>query len=248
MDLELALRFLDASHSRLIALARAWMDTREEPIDLLFVLSREVGQALGPWETFRLCALLGLTPAHAVRELGLDVLAEPVSASAGRLPPVAEAFAVAHARATWPQEEAPYATHICDALCAAESGAADSYAIAAAAMAVAVGPGSVAPTAHEASPFRVPVVAWQPALADVARVKPLLRARLEGGPLAKGIPELSELFRLCPQAIPEDLLPAFHLAVRQAQQPDGGFGALDTSRRFRELITLRTVLALHPLR
>lgn len=248
MDLNSALRFLDSSASRLIALARSWMDTREEPIDLLFVLSREVGQALGPWETFRLCALLGLTPAHAVRELGLDVLAEPVTATCPHLPPVSEAFAVAQARAAWPTEAAPYADPIFQRLCADEATAEGSYAIAAGALVAALAVCGISDCDEPASPFRVPVLLWQPDDPRVAQTLPLLRYRLEQGPLEKGVPELAELSRLCPPAIPSDLRHAFHAAVDNAQQDDGGFGPSRTSRRVREWTTLRMVLALHPLR
>ena len=248
MDLSLALRFLDSSSSRMIGLARSWMETREEPIDLLFVLSREVGQALGPWETFRLCALLGLTPAHAVRELGLDVLHEPVVSSRQHLPPVAEAFAIAHARATWPQEPSPYAAFVCDCLCEADEESTNSYAIAAAAMASALASTTASEQAGNQAPFQVPVLGWQPDAPAIARALSLLRARLQEGPLEKGVPELAEIFRLCPDAISADLQDAFRHAISLAQQDDGGFGGAKASRRFRELTTLRVVLALYPLR
>ena len=248
MDLPLALQFLDASSSRMIGLARSWMETREEPIDLLFVLSREVGQALGPWETFRLCALLGLTPAHAVHELGLDVLSEPVAASPRQLPPVAEAFAIAHARATWPNEPGPYTSTVFERLHEAEGESADSYAIAAGAVVSALANGPSSAEEVENTPFRVPELPWRPEAQEVKQAFPLLQARLEQGPLEKGVPELAELVRLCPPVLSGDLRHRFDRAITHAQQEDGGFGGARASRRFRELTTLRMVLALHPLR
>lgn len=107
-DADAANRFLAQSRSPFLRDAAAWLTDFEDPVDVLFRLSREVGQAIGPWETFRFCALLGLTPAASVRELGEDVLAEPLDERSPE-PPIAPAMALAHARAAYPELEAPYA-------------------------------------------------------------------------------------------------------------------------------------------
>lgn len=110
-----ALSFLAKSRSRLLREAARWLTERDDPVDLLFILSRDTADALGPFDTFRYAALLGLTPAPPVRELGLDVLAEPLS-DGDRLPPVHHALALAWAKRALPSEDAPYASSVLKAL------------------------------------------------------------------------------------------------------------------------------------
>ena len=98
LDVERALTFVRQTPSRFLSLAADWLTRFDDPVDLLFALCGPAGQALGPWETFRFCALLGLHPAKAVRELALDVLAEPLDATRPA-PPIAPAIAIAHAAA-----------------------------------------------------------------------------------------------------------------------------------------------------
>lgn len=115
VDVERALAFLAKSRSRLLREAARWLTERDDPVDLLFVLSRDTAFALGPFDTFRYAALLGLVPAAAVRELGLDVLAEPLT-EGDRLPPVHHALALAWAKRSLPDEDAPYAASVLEAL------------------------------------------------------------------------------------------------------------------------------------
>lgn len=115
LDVEAARAFLGRSRSRLLREGARWLAEREDPVDLLFLLSRDTADAMGPWDTFRYAALLGLTPAGPVRELGLDVLAEP-PAEDDRLPPLHHALALAWAKRSFPAEDAPFAGAVLAAL------------------------------------------------------------------------------------------------------------------------------------
>ena len=101
LELEHAFSFLAESRSGFVRAAADWLQYFDDPIDLLFALTGRTGQALGPWETFRFCALLGLTPHTAVAELAQDVLSEPLSLRFDAAP-IAQAFAVAHAADCYP--------------------------------------------------------------------------------------------------------------------------------------------------
>lgn len=114
VDVERALAFLARSRSRLLREAARWLVERDDPVDLLFILSRDTADALGPFDTFRYAALLGLVRAPAVRELGLDVLAEPPGDD--KLPPVHRALALAWAKRSLPDEDAPYASSVLEAV------------------------------------------------------------------------------------------------------------------------------------
>ncbi len=105
LDKERALAFLDRSRSAFLREAATWLRTFDDNADVLMLLSGDVGQQFGPWETFRFCALLGLGSSGAVQELALDVLAEPPSP---RGVPLAAAFAVAHAKELTVDADAPY--------------------------------------------------------------------------------------------------------------------------------------------
>ena len=63
-----------------------------------------------PGRPFGSVPLFGLTPAGAVKELGFDVLAEDFTP--GPLPPISEAFAIAHAHYAWPDQESASASAI----------------------------------------------------------------------------------------------------------------------------------------
>ncbi len=115
VDTARALAFLSGSRSKLLREAARWLVERDDAVDLLFILSRDTAETLGPFDTFRYAALLGLLPAAPVRELGLDVLAEPLS-DADRLPPVQHALALAWAKRGLPDEESPYAAIVLEAL------------------------------------------------------------------------------------------------------------------------------------
>jgi hypothetical protein len=94
-DVEKAAHALAESGSRFCAHAADWLVHMDDPVALLLVLTKETGPALGPWATFRWCALLGLSPSVAVRGLAADVASEapdhPLSA-------VDAAFAKAHVK------------------------------------------------------------------------------------------------------------------------------------------------------
>lgn len=94
-DRAAALSFLDASRSRFVREASQWLQTFDDSADVLFSLSGDVGQKMGPWETFRFCALLGLSASSAVQELARDVLSETPPSM--RAPPIAATFAWVHA-------------------------------------------------------------------------------------------------------------------------------------------------------
>src|SRR5690606_22545258 len=95
--------------------AARWLVERDDPVDLLFILSRDTADAMGPFDTFRYASLLGMLPAAPVRELALDVLAEPLS-DEDPLPPVHHAFALAWAKRGLPDEDAPHAAAVLGAL------------------------------------------------------------------------------------------------------------------------------------
>jgi hypothetical protein len=115
IDLEAARAFLAKSRSGLLREAVRWLYERDDPVDLLFILSRDTADAMGPWDTFRYAALLGLTTAGPVRELGLDVLAEPLD-EGDRLPPLHHALALAWAKRRFPDAAAPHAAAVLAAL------------------------------------------------------------------------------------------------------------------------------------
>ena len=114
IDFEKGFAFLESLESPFLAHVANWLSTKQDPTDLLLDLSHHVGQSLGPWETFRFCSLFNLTPALPVRELGMDVLAERYQPDV--VPPIAQAFAVAHAHHTWPDQTASSAPQMVSAL------------------------------------------------------------------------------------------------------------------------------------
>lgn len=95
LDRAAAIAFLNASRSRFVREASQWLQTFDDSADVLFSLSGDVGQKFGPWETFRFCALLGLSGSAAVQELARDVLSETPPSM--RAPPIAATFAWVHA-------------------------------------------------------------------------------------------------------------------------------------------------------
>ena len=218
-------RFLAASRSRFVRIALEWLTTWEDPVDVLFALSGDVGQAFGPWDTFRYCALLGLAPAKAVRELGLDVLAEPVEAP--RFAPVSEAFALAHARATWPEEAAPWAASTLAALRERPCGTAHPAALAAAALAlVSVDPSSPEDEVDAAGHALEVACGRDPEEASSAAAEVLEGAALAG------------------RRLPAAAADAVARLARAAQRDDGGLAAASEARLLRELATLRALGAL----
>jgi hypothetical protein len=108
--------FLQQSRSPFLRQAGHWVMHWDDPSDILLALAGDVGQRLGPFETFRTCALLGLARAASVQELGLDVLVEPPQRSTVDGPPAAHAIALGHAHDLWPKKRGPYAEKIRDAL------------------------------------------------------------------------------------------------------------------------------------
>lgn len=114
MDESRAREFLRHSRSRFVREGLRWLEQRDDPVDLLFLLSRDLAEALGPYDTFRHAALLGLAPVPAVRELGFDVMAEPLTTEDG--PPLHHALALGWAHAIWPEEEAPHAAQVLEQL------------------------------------------------------------------------------------------------------------------------------------
>ena len=226
MDEAAAVRFLSASRSRFVLTALDWLTTGEDPVDVLFLLSREVGQALGPWDTYRLCALLGLGRSPSVRELGLDVLAEPVSRP--RFAPVSEAFALAHARVALPEEEAPWAGKVRAALLESPAGAAPPAAIAAAAWALA----GQDPTIEDGT---LQAAAEASAQALQGPFGP--RAAAEG----------LEALLLVGARAPISAVEAVGKIAAASQQADGGLSAPSDAPRLRELATLRALCAVSAL-
>lgn len=106
-----AFDFLEGLESDFLQNVVDWLRHMRDPTDVLLDLSHDLGQNLGPWETFRFCSLLKLTPADPVRGLGEEVLAEPYNPEGG-IPPVAQAFALAHAHFHWPSLPAPAAAEV----------------------------------------------------------------------------------------------------------------------------------------
>ena len=96
-----AVQFLQSVRSPFVREATRWLLEWDDPAPTLLALAGDVGQKLGPFETFRMCALLGLAHSRAVKELGREVLAEPAHDPAN-LHPFHQALAVAHAHHIWP--------------------------------------------------------------------------------------------------------------------------------------------------
>jgi hypothetical protein len=220
IDTDRAIAFLAKSRSKLLAESARWLVEYDDPVDLLFILSRDTADAMGPYETFRYAALLGLIPAGPVRELGLDVLAEPLS-DEDKTPPVAHAFALAHARRAFPEEDAPYAAHVLDALEERKPAGMHAGHIAAAKLAVAAVAG------EEPAPY-----------ADA------LRAALDDDDAVAWSATAYEAAALSEAS---DALTARALErVSEGQQADGGLTALLSHDVFRGLATLRVVCLLAP--
>lgn len=93
-DDERARDALLSSGSRFLAHAADWLAHHDDPVALLLVLTKETGPALGPWATYRWCAVLGLAQVGAVRALARDILDEEPDHP---LVAVDAAFAKAHA-------------------------------------------------------------------------------------------------------------------------------------------------------
>ncbi|MCP4499338.1 MAG: hypothetical protein GY822_05150 [Deltaproteobacteria bacterium] len=113
-DVDKALQFLGTSRSRFLQYAGEWLTDFGDPVDVLMMLASETGQAVGPWESARLCCLLGLSPSSSVLSLLEDVLDEPVSGEPR--PPISAAMAVAHAKDVLHEKEAQYARELVLAL------------------------------------------------------------------------------------------------------------------------------------
>lgn len=135
IDTEAALSFLSKSRSKLLREAARWLVERDDPVDLLFVLSRDTAEAMGPFDTFRYAALLGLLPANPVRELALDVLAEPLT-DKDQLPPLHHALALGWAKRGLPEEDAPHAASVLHGLLTRRSGGAHEALLASAELAL----------------------------------------------------------------------------------------------------------------
>jgi hypothetical protein len=216
VDYDRALAFLQRSRSGLVRTAAEWLVEYDDPVELLFVLSRDTADAMGPYETFRYASLLGLTRARAVHELGLDVLAEPLDDAP--TPPVPHAFALAHARRAFPDEEAPYAGEVFDALKAREARGFHEGLVAAARVAAAWAAGLDAE-------------------GEARAVEVLLEAE-DGVQVAATAFEALHLAGL-------DTSSAL-ARVTEGQQDDGGLTALSRNDVIRGLTTLRVMCLLRP--
>lgn len=220
IDTGAALAFLAQSRSPFLRLAGEWLDRFDDPGELLVVLSGDVGQHLGPWDTFRHCALLGLFHSAAVRALGLDVLSEPLDAG-GHPPPIAPALALAWARDRWPEEPAPHAARYLQALGERADGQIPDALVAAAELALAH-PAGAAPDDG----------VFHAALARCG-------AALEGETAAALAVPIWEAAVLAgsPQGL--DALAA--RAAAAGQEADGGLRGLDPHPILRGFVTLRAV-------
>jgi hypothetical protein len=218
-DAEAAAKFVEGARSRFCKLAVEWLVTWDDPVDVLFMLSGETGQAFGPWETYRFCALLGLTPADPVKELGLDVLVEPLNAM-DKTPPLAHAGALAQAIATL-GGEAPYAEAVLDALEGREMPGVPPVMMAAATLGLAsqIGdPRAGAAAALVAAELREERTPW---------AVPCLEAAMLAGD--------------------EALIEAGRAALVRAQEADGSVFCDHTHPTLKALVTLRALCFFKPL-
>lgn len=215
LDVERALSFLRTSRSSFVRAAAGWLSDFADPVDVLLMLSGDVGQRLGPWETFRFCAVLGLEPTPQVRELGLDVLAEPMEED--DVPPIAQGVAIAWASSLWPAEAAPFAVSTREALTARRDHPRGHPALVAGALLGLAAPSGAAP---EAAAFALA----RGALVDAASTE-------VAGPVL-------EAAHLCGD--PAVLTQALEL-VERSQQPDGGLLALGGHDALRGFSTLRAL-------
>ena len=103
-ELTQAYSFLLQARSPFVRDASRWIINWDDPAPALVALSGDVGQRLGPFDTFRMCALLGLGHSQAVRTLGLDVLVEPFHEQ-GQASLMGQALAIAHAYDIWPDAD-----------------------------------------------------------------------------------------------------------------------------------------------
>lgn len=220
VDREAALDFLRRSRSRLVRTAADWIVSYDDPVDLLFVLSRDTADALGPWETFRYASLLGLLPATAVRELGLDVLVEPVPEGDPR-PPVEQAMALGHAVRAFPDEDAPFVADVRAALDAR-------------------GPQGFHEAVLDGARLVVTALLGESTADLEARVQDHL-AGPDGPNVAATLLEAAAL-----AGLEGELTDAALVRVSEGQQPDGAVRALSEHDIIRGLTTLRVLCLLQP--
>jgi hypothetical protein len=225
--LSAALDFLDSTGSPFFMATAQWLRDLNDPSEVLIALSREVGDAIGPWETFRYCALLGLGESPAVRELGLDVLDEELDPS-DPTPPLAQALAIAHAKLAYPQEDAPHAEAVLLALGQrqGDDGEIPPFLIGAAMVALS-GPGGAA---RDDALF--------------AQAQATCIAALEGEAAPVACPTILEACLLGGVGPKEKLSRLARETLGRAQQADGGFVALADNKLVRGFVTARAVALL----
>jgi hypothetical protein len=223
--LSAALKFLEESHSSFFQVTADWLRTLQDPSDVVLALSREVGEAIGPWETFRFCALLGLAESPAVKDLGLDVLEEGLDPDDSS-PPLAQAFAIAHAHLAYPAEAAPHAPAVLSALSGDAPEGVPGFLLAAAQVAL-TGPSGIC---RDDAYF--------------ARAQAVCMGALEGEEAGVASPSILEACLLGGVGPKERLSRLAREALGAAQQPDGGFVALAKNRLVRAFVTARAVALL----
>jgi len=225
VQLSKAFEFLEGLESDFLHNVVHWLRHMQDPTDVLLDLSHDLGQNLGPWETFRFCSLLKLTPAQPVRGLGEEVLAEPYEPEEG-IPPVAQAFALAHAHFHWPEIAAPAAPQILAALQAFSGGVLPASVLDAAQMALC-GPGGACP--------------------DEILFGQLTGNRtddLDAGTEAAGISAVFEACLVTQLGAQHPLHRRFRDSLAQSQLPDGSFPAFATQRMVRGLVTVKALALL----
>lgn len=225
VQLSKAFEFLNGLDSIFLQNVVVWLREMQDPTDVLLDLSHDVGQNLGPWETFRFCSLLKLTPAQPVQELGQEVLAEPFKVEE-KTPAVAQAFALAHAHLHWPEVDASATSTILDHLAQFPPDGLPGSALAAAQMALC-GPEGLFPDDHR-----------------FAQIMGAQMNGLEQDFHPAGLPGLFEailLVKLAPQHLSHRKLRS---ALAQSQLPDGSFPSFSKQRLVRGLVTVKALALL----
>lgn len=224
VQLSSALSFLETCRSDFVAAGASWLRDRQDPGEVLIVASGPLSSTLGPWETYRMLAALGLDGAGSVRELALDVLAEPYEGS--MRPPVAQALAIAWAHRAHPAEEAVGAEAVLAALKSADDPAVPAPLLDAALLALTGPRGPCDDDAVYARAMGGCSRALETERAPIWAIA-VLEACLTGGP--DSAHTLSKTARR---------------TLADAQEEDGGFPSLTRHHIVRGMVSLRAVALL----
>jgi hypothetical protein len=222
MDVQSASIYLAASAFPLIRHGEQWLNHWEDPTDLLFALAGEASQSLGPFETFRICAFMGLGPAPAVQDLGYEVLQEPPEQTPRLNQTISHALALAHAHDLWPEKNAPFGYDIVRQLALSAESSEQTKFLAAMGLLALIGKGGLCPDPNASESL------LDTCFDEIAQLDPAVR-----GAMMLEISFLNQDMY--------DLREAAQQLLREAQNQDGSFLGPAAPRFDNELATLRNL-------